>query len=212
MTPATLVSLARHPMMILILSIVLVSLLYIPNLIQLVETWLTSDEYGHGILLPFVAAYFVWQRKQELLATPARPTWSSVAIILISLVSTLIAIKTASVTLMSYSYLLVIVGAMLACYGYRFVWLNAFPLLLLVLAVPLPGSTIISLTSQLQLMSSDLGVWMIRLFNIPVFLEGNVIDLGEYQLFVAEACSGLRYLFSLVTLGAVIAYMIRCPL
>lgn len=207
----TLAMWVRHPIMILVAGLVGASLLYLPNLTALVNEWLTSDEYGHGILLPFVAAYFVWQRRSDYLAEQPRPSWSSVVLILLSVVTTLIAIKTSSMSLMSYSYLILVGAVILACYGYRFVWLSAFPLLLLALAVPLPGSTIITLTSELQLLSSDFGVWIIRLFGISVFLEGNVIDLGDYQLFVAEACSGLRYLFSLVTLGAVIAYMIQAP-
>ena len=61
-------------------------------------------------------------------------------------------------------------------------------------------------------MSSVLGVWMIELMNIPVFLSGNVIDLGDYKLQVAEACSGLRYLFPFLSLGVMTAYIFRGPL
>ncbi|HUI62410.1 MAG TPA: VPLPA-CTERM-specific exosortase XrtD, partial [Steroidobacteraceae bacterium] len=74
---------------------------------------------------------------------------------------------------------------------------------------PLPTFWYSNLSSKLQLLSSSLGVELMRLFGISVFLEGNVIDLGTYQLQVAEACSGLRYLFPLMTLGAVIAYLFK---
>jgi exosortase D (VPLPA-CTERM-specific) len=75
--------------------------------------------------------------------------------------------------------------------------------------VPLPPFIYNNLSGQLQLISSELGVAVIRLFGISVFLEGNVIDLGTYQLQVVEACSGLRYLFPLVSLSFVAAYLYK---
>ena len=80
------------------------------------------------------------------------------------------------------------------------------PILLLLFAIPLPYVIEVVLTAKLQLISSSLGVSFIRLCQIPVFLEGNVIDLGVYQLQVVEACSGLRYLFPLMSLGFIAAY------
>ena len=66
--------------------------------------------------------------------------------------------------------------------------------------------------AALQFLSSELGVWVIRAAGISVLLEGNIIDLGNYQLEVAEACSGLRYLFPLMTLAFIVAYLFRGPL
>ena len=71
--------------------------------------------------------------------------------------------------------------------------------------IPLPEFVLANLSTRLQLLSSQLGVAFIRLFDISVFVEGNVIDLGGYKLQVAEACSGLRYLFPLMTLGFLMA-------
>jgi exosortase D (VPLPA-CTERM-specific) len=83
------------------------------------------------------------------------------------------------------------------------------PLALLFLMNPIPAFFYYNLSSQLQLLSSELGVAFMRLCGVSVLLEGNVIDLGNYQLQVAEACSGLRYLFPLMTLGVIIAYLFR---
>jgi exosortase D (VPLPA-CTERM-specific) len=79
--------------------------------------------------------------------------------------------------------------------------------MLLFFTIPLPAFLYNNLSSSLQLISSDLGVRLIRLFGISVFLEGNVIDLGSYKLQVVEACSGLRYLFPLAALGYISAYL-----
>jgi exosortase D (VPLPA-CTERM-specific) len=87
----------------------------------------------------------------------------------------------------------------------------AMPLGILIFAIPLPSFFNNALSLQLQLLSSQLGVLIIRAAGISVLLEGNVIDLGTHQLEVAEACSGLRYLFPLMTLAFIVAYMLRGP-
>ena len=77
--------------------------------------------------------------------------------------------------------------------------------------LPLPQVLYLPLSLKLQTISSELGVALISLFGVPVFLEGNVIDLGSYQLQVAEACSGLRYLFPLMSFGFLFAVLYRGP-
>jgi exosortase D (VPLPA-CTERM-specific) len=77
--------------------------------------------------------------------------------------------------------------------------------------IPLPQFVLREVSHALQLVSSQLGVALIRQFGISVFLEGNVIDLGSYKLQVVEACNGLRYLFPLMVLGFLAAYFFRGP-
>jgi exosortase D (VPLPA-CTERM-specific) len=96
--------------------------------------------------------------------------------------------------------------SLLGLQGFRLVWA---PVFLLIFMIPLPGFLYQGLSSQLQLISSQIGVAVIRLFDISVYLEGNVIDLGSYKLQVVEACSGLRYLFPLASLAFIAAYMFR---
>jgi len=83
------------------------------------------------------------------------------------------------------------------------------PIALLFLMNPIPAFFYNTLSLRLQLLSSQLGVAFMRLFGVSVFLEGNVIDLGTYKLQVADACSGLRYLFPLMTLGVIVAYLFK---
>jgi len=81
--------------------------------------------------------------------------------------------------------------------------------LILAFMIPLPQFFLYNLSTKLQLVSSELGVWFMRLFGVSVFVEGNVIDLGGYKLEVAEACNGLRYLFPLMTIGFLMAYFYK---
>ncbi|MBK6451782.1 MAG: exosortase [Proteobacteria bacterium] len=103
-------------------------------------------------------------------------------------------------------------GVVLAGVGLRVFRRLWAPLFILLLMVPLPDFLLNNLSAEMQLISSAIGVWFMRLFGVSVYLEGNVIDLGGYQLQVAEACDGLRYLFPLMTLGFIMAYFFKAAL
>lgn len=177
-----------------------------------VDTWLELPEYSHGILIPLVCAFLLWQRRFELAAMPFAGAWSGVLLALIGLGLHAAGRLSALLILQQYGTLLVLYGILLAAVGWRVFRQLWVPLLLLALAVPLPQFLLKNFSAQMQLLSSAIGVWFIRLFGISVFLEGNVIDLGVYKLQVAEACDGLRYLFPLMTLGLIMAYFYRAPL
>src|SRR5262249_53361207 len=100
----------------------------------------------------------------------------------------------------------------LAAGGYSLLRVTIVPIAFLLFAIPLPYFIDAKLTLQLQLISSQLGAFVIRQFGIPVFLEGNVIDLGNYKVLVVEACSGLRYLFPLLSLSFLAAYLFRAAM
>jgi exosortase D (VPLPA-CTERM-specific) len=85
-------------------------------------------------------------------------------------------------------------------------------LLHLVYMLPLPGVLYFKMSTFLQAISSELGVWFLQLMSVPVFLEGNIIDLGVYKLHVAEACSGLRYLFPILSFSYIFAVLYKGPM
>jgi exosortase D (VPLPA-CTERM-specific) len=110
------------------------------------------------------------------------------------------------------AFVLLLYGLSLAGLGWRAARYVAVPLFFLLFAFPLPGSVAVPLSTTLQLISSQLGAGILNLLGISVFLDGNVIDLGVYKLQVAEACSGLRYLFPLTSFGFLCAWLFRGPL
>ena len=115
------------------------------------------------------------------------------------------------VLLPQLGFILALIGITLAFGGVSLLRVTFIPIVFLIFAIPLPYVVEAGLTFQLQLLSSQLGVFFIRLFQIPVYLEGNVIDLGVYKLQVVEACSGLRYLYPLMSLGFLAAYLFQAP-
>ncbi|MDR3416937.1 MAG: VPLPA-CTERM-specific exosortase XrtD [Nevskia sp.] len=173
---------------------------------KMVEAWLGSEEYSHAILIPFIAGFLVWQRKDLLGRTPMRGSWAGFALVGFGCALLLLGRLSALLVVQQYALLVVVYGLVLGLAGWQVVRLLAMPLLLLLFMVPLPQFLLQDFSAKLQLISSQFGVVLIRLLGISVFLEGNVIDLGAYKLEVAQACSGLRYLFPLMTIGLILAY------
>jgi len=178
---------------------------YWNGLTEVTFRWERQEEYSHGFLIPLVTLYILWEKAGLLKVSVGPPMWSGVVVILAAIILFLIGEISALFLLIQYSFVLVLIGLSLITIG-RATKYTIAPILLLLFAIPLPYVIEVVLTAKLQLISSSLGVSFIRWFNIPVYLEGNVIDLGVFQLQVVEACSGLRYLFPLMSLGFIAAY------
>ncbi len=174
--------------------------------------WQHKEEYSHGILLPFISLFLIWQKKHEIAAEPFVGSWAGLGILLLGTLGCYAGSLSTLFPVMQYSLLIAIGGLTLAITGWRAFRFFVVPILILLLSVPLPNFIYKNLSFELQLISSSIGVHFIRLFNIPVYLEGNVIDLGTMKLQVVEACSGLRYLFPLMTLGFIAAHFFKVPL
>jgi exosortase D (VPLPA-CTERM-specific) len=175
--------------------------------IDLIEVWNNKEEYSYGFMIPFVSGYFLWQKKSLLLAEKITPSIHGYFLITLSLLAYFVGSIGDVFFLLRFSFIFLLIGLTLLIFGYKITKISLVPILLLIFSFPLPADIQASLTAKLQLLSSQLGVSFIRLCDIPVYLEGNVIDLGSYQLQVVEACSGLRYLFPLMSLSFICAYL-----
>jgi len=190
--------------------VIAVVLLFHGTLAYLYFIW-HREEYSHGFLIPLVSGYLLWQRRHLIRQTATRGSWSGVALAAAGLAIYFLGALASITTIDTYALVVVLLGTALALLGWRAFRIALVPLALLFLMNPIPNFFYYNLSAELQLISSQLGVALMRLCGVSVFLEGNVIDLGSYQLQVAEACSGLRYLFPLMTLGVIIAYLFRGP-
>ena len=187
-------------------------LLFFEIIALLVGNWLSSEEYSHGILIPFIGAFLIWQKKNELARYDFEGSWAGMGLLLAGVVLFVFGELASLQILLEYALVIVLMGAAWGLVGPRIfkeIWL---PLFFLFFAIPLPNFLYQGLSSKLQLVSSQLGVSFIRFCDISVYLEGNVIDLGAMQLQVVEACSGLRYLFPLLTLAFMCAYIYKAAL
>lgn len=193
-------------------SAFLVFALYEDGLNRMVNNWFTREEYSHGVMIPFITAFLIWQRKDVLGKMEFGGSWGGVSVVLLGVLFCIIGELSAITVFFQYGFVIVLAGIILSYMGWRAFKYVAVPVLLLALMVPLPGLVFQELSQKLQLISSTLGVSVIRLFDISVHLEGNVIDLGSLKLQVVEACSGLRYLFPLMTLGVIAAYFYKAAM
>ncbi|MES9817901.1 MAG: VPLPA-CTERM-specific exosortase XrtD [Candidatus Thiodiazotropha sp.] len=191
------------------ISVILLIFGFWGGIIDMFKLWAKKEEYGYAYFLPFITIYLIWQRQDLLVTTDFKPSWHGVFVVLIAGFLFFIGEIATTFTLVQYALILTIIGLAYALLGWPAFKIVAGPLFLLFFIIPLPPFVYNSLSGKLQLISSQLGVEVIRWFGISVFLEGNVIDLGEYKLQVVEACSGLRYLFPLVSLAFLVAYLYR---
>lgn len=181
-------------------------------LIWLWNTWNGSPEYSHGPVLPVLAIFLLWQQREIFERQEFKGSYGGVLALIAAGGALLLGTMGGAYSLQQYAFALGVSGLILSWTGFAALRQLALPLALLFLMVPQPDFILNNLSTRLQLISSALGVAVIRLFGISVYLEGNVIDLGSYQLQVVDACAGLRYLFPLMTLGLLMAHFFRAPL
>ncbi|MBI3186901.1 MAG: VPLPA-CTERM-specific exosortase XrtD [Gammaproteobacteria bacterium] len=187
----------------------MLGLIYYDGLELMVVWWNTREEYGHGYIIPFITLFLIWQKSDQLEKLEFSQSWLGVFILILGLGLFYLGELSSVYTVIQYAFLVALYGLVLSLTGWRSFKIVAIPLLILFFMIPLPNFIFNNLSSQLQLISSQIGVAFIRLFDISVYLEGNVIDLGQMQMQVVEACSGLNYLFPLMTLGFISAYFFK---
>jgi exosortase len=182
------------------------TLLYTGVLRDLVRDWSTDDNYSHGFLIIPIAAYFAWERRKAFASAAAAPSIAGLGLIVAGLGLLVAGVLGAELFLTRISLLWVLAGGIMFVLGWQHLRVVLFPLLFLVLMIPIPALIFNQVAFPLQLVASTVGAAGLSALNIPVLREGNVIALATIQLEVAEACSGIRSLISLLTLGIVLGY------
>jgi exosortase len=179
---------------------------YFPILKHLVEQWMTDEDVGHGFFVLPVALYIAWQRRDRLARRERKPAWWGIALIVWGAIQAFIGTMGAELFLQRTAFLISLLGVLLVMGGVALVKELLFPLTLLPFMIPLPTVIYNQITFPLQLFASQVAETVLELFNIPVFRDGNVLELASQKLSVAEACSGIRSLLSLTFLSLVFAY------
>ena len=180
---------------------------------ELVQAW-STPEYSHGPLIPLISLYLFLRELRHAPAAPGETVlrWPGVAVIgfamLIAIFGNLVLVG----DIVAYSFIIWTFGLVLLTFGWRRGLGHWKPVLHLIFMLPLPQALYWQLSIFLQGVSSVIGVWFVEMAGIPVFLDGNIIDLGIYKLQVAEACSGLRYLFPILSFSYLFSILYRGPL
>ncbi|HWN10656.1 MAG TPA: exosortase [Pyrinomonadaceae bacterium] len=186
---------------------------YATVLVKLGQDWWNDENYSHGLLIPFVIGYFLWTERARLarVTGSASMTWGLSAAVF-ALLALWAGTAGAELYLQRISLVFMLAGTVVYFWGFRLLRLMFVPLLLLVLAIPIPTILFNKIAFPLQLFASRCAVWAMTMFDIPVLRQGNVIELMPLgaretkKLEVVEACSGIRSLMTLLTLAVVFAY------
>ncbi len=183
--------------------------IFAPILYYMVLTWQQVDDYSHGFLVGPLALYFAWERRADLRRVTISQSWWGLVPLSLGALALIIGRLGVELMSMRVAFVLTIIGLQLLLLGRDVTRVLAFPLLFLFLMVPLPQSLVNIIAFPLQLIAADFAVESLHFFHIPALREGNIIHLANTQLFVAEACAGLRSLMALFTLAVVFAYFFR---
>ena len=189
--------------------IVLGILVYAPILGNMVSQWSKDHDYSHGFLIAPLALWFAWERVPKLRRVEFSGSWLGVIPLAMGTLTLLIGRLGIEVTNMRISFVFFVIGLVLLLLGRQAFRILAVPQGSLFLMVPLPRSVVNMVVFPLQLYATDFAVNVLYLLRVPALREGNIIHLANTQLFVAEACSGLRSLTALITLGVIFAYFFR---
>jgi exosortase len=193
----------------LLLVGVLLVLLYHGVALKLVTDWYELPDFSHGFLIPFFAAFLLWDKRHELQNTAIAPSWAGAWMVALGLFVLLLGIFGADLFLQRTSFVLLTAGLVWTLLGREILGRVKFVLFVLLLAIPLPTILFNQITFPLQILASKLASALLPLAGVPVLREGNVIQLPTMQLEVAEACSGIRSLMSLFTVAVIYGYFLE---
>jgi len=172
----------------------------------LVRQWANDDDYSHGFFVVPLALFFAWERREALKNAPWQPSAVGLAVLAASLLCYVAGQFGSELFLTRVSFIGVLAGLVLFVAGTAHLKILAFPIAFLLLMVPLPAIIFNRIAFPLQILASQVGETVIAASGIPVLREGNVLWLPGRALEVAEACSGIRSLMSLLMLAIVLGY------
>jgi len=172
--------------------------------------YMGSDSYySHGFIVPFVSAFLIWQKRNELRVTAVEFSWWGLILILVAALIHIAGTILYVFSLSGFSIFFFILGTSLFLFGRNITRIIIFPLVFLIFMFPLPQAFIGVISFPMKMLVAKAGVWIVNNVGIPAFREGFHISIPAGSLLVGNPCSGLRSLISFLALGAVYAYLIR---
>ena len=186
---------------------ILLLIFYLPTLYELVKDWATDGNYSHGFLIPLVSLWLLWQKKKELAELSFTPDNRGLAVTALGLVLFIVGNAAAEYFTVRFSFIVTLFGLVHYLFGRELVKKSWFEFFFLIFMVPVPYVIYFAATFPMQLLASKITAVGLNLIGMNVVRQGNILHIADYSLEVAEACSGMRSLVSLMALGALFAYL-----
>lgn len=182
-------------------------ILYSKAIVKLVSDWSIDPNFSHGFLIPFVALYMVWHKKNETAELPEKPSNLGLGVIAAGMVIHIVGNVGSELFLMRFSMIFTLAGIVIYYFGMPIFKKNLVPIAYLIMMIPIPSIIWNKIAFPLQLFSAKISAKAIMMLSIPVFREGNVLHLHNTSLEVVDACSGIRSLTSLLALTGLFAFI-----
>lgn len=193
-----------------ILSLTLVvtglSVLYYTTFLGLIDDWKHNDNFSHGFFIPLISGYMIYSMRSTLREVPFKPINAGLFVLLLGLTQLIIARIGSEFFLERTSLVLVLFGLSLFLFGLAWTRKLSLPIFYLIFMIPLPAIIWNRIAFPMQLFASYLTENVIQLIGIPVFRQGNILQLQQTTLEVVDACSGLRSLVTMFALSAAMAW------
>ncbi|MEM1428622.1 MAG: VPLPA-CTERM-specific exosortase XrtD [Pseudomonadota bacterium] len=211
--PRLLSTLTTWGMFWLLIAVAGAGIYFVEGIEKLLLEW-QRPEYSHGPLIPVLSGLLFLRQLKDVPVQPGpvHDRWVGTTVVFLAITVAALGKLSGIDDIVAYALILWVGGILLISFGWKVGRQFWPPVLHLVYMLPLPDTFYYKMSTQLQLISSELGVWFLKLMSVPVFLDGNIIDLGVYKLHVAEACSGLRYLFPILSFSYIFAVLYRGPM
>ncbi len=193
----------------IIILFILWILTFLPIIKEMILSWISYHNNSYCILVPFISLYLLWQKKDILRNCKFRQSNIGLFIILFSLLIYLIAYAGHIAFICRCMLIICLVGIIIFNFGIDIFLQIRASILFLFFMIPVPVSFISMISFPLKLFVTKISAYILYLLGIPVYQEGNILNLCNAKIEIVEACSGLRFLISFIMIGAFFMFQLR---
>ena len=180
--------------------------LYYDVIVKMASQWIDDPNNSHGFLVPLISAYLLWEKRDEIKDVDIVPSNFGLLVLVFGILLLVVGSIAAELFTMRFSLIIVMSGLIIFLAGFSLFRAVLLPLGYLILMIPIPFILYNAIAFPLKLLAAKSAVAFLRLIEIPVYRDGNIITLAQTTLEVADACSGIRSLMSLIALGIALSY------
>ena len=203
----TIYQLSKYHLVLFVVLVLGIVGIYAGILQNLYLDWMNDPNYSHGLLVPIISGYFIWQERDKLGKLEVKPATSGILLIVFALLVLFAGVAAQEYFSKRASLVFLLAGIILFLMGWRWLKALALPVGFLFFMIPLPYIVYDALAFPLKLFVAKFSVISLKLMGVVVWREGNIIMFPQTVLEVADACSGLRSLMSLLALGVALAVL-----